>query len=55
MKYIDELIERRKNLSSIKNDIEKAYVLLEKTYKEGNKVLICGNGGSASLGEPPIL
>lgn len=48
MKYIDELIERRKNLSSIKNDIEKAYVLLEKTYKEGNKVLICGNGGSAS-------
>ena len=48
MKYIDELCERREKLNSIKNDIVKAYETIRDCYKKGNKVLICGNGGSAA-------
>lgn len=48
MKYIDELCERREKLNAIKNDIVKAYDTIRDCYKKGNKVLICGNGGSAA-------
>lgn len=48
MKYIDELCERRKNLNSIKKDIENAFLLLKNCYDNNNKVLVCGNGGSSS-------
>lgn len=48
MRYIDELCERRKNLSVIKKDIEKAYEILAICFESGHKVLICGNGGSAA-------
>lgn len=48
MKYIDQLCERRKNLANIKQDIVKAYETIRDCYKKGNKVLICGNGGSAA-------
>lgn len=48
MRYIDELCEKRKNLSVIKKDIEKAYETLAICFESGHKVLICGNGGSAA-------
>ena len=48
MKYIDELIERRKHLEPIKYDIVRAFEIIRDCYKKGKKVLICGNGGSAS-------
>ncbi len=48
MKYINELCERREKLNTIKNDIVKAYETIRDCYKKGNKVLICGNGGSAA-------
>ena len=48
MKYIDELCERRKNLANIKSEIVIAYELIRDCYKRGNKLLICGNGGSAA-------
>lgn len=48
MKYIDELCERRKNLASVKLDIIKAFEEIKNCYKNGNKLLICGNGGSAA-------
>lgn len=48
MKYIDELIERRKILEPIKVQIINALEILKECYKNGNKVLICGNGGSAA-------
>ena len=48
MKYIDKLCEKREKLNSIKNDIVKAYETIRDCYKKGNKVLICGNGGSAA-------
>ena len=51
MRYIDELCVRRPELKNIKNDIEKAYEAIKNCYRTGNKVLICGNGGSAADSE----
>lgn len=55
MKKIDakkETKELQDVLENIPEDffssIEKAALLLDKTYASGNKVLICGNGGSAA-------
>ena len=45
------LLERYPELVSCKNDIEKALGLIIDTYKNGGKVLVCGNGGSASDSE----
>lgn len=49
--YLDELIVRYPVLDSIKEDIIKAYEVLEECYENGNKLLIAGNGGSASDAE----
>lgn len=48
MMYIDELCERKEGLAAIKFDIVKAFEILRNCYKAGNKVMICGNGGSAA-------
>lgn len=45
------LYERYSALEVCKNDIEKALELLIDTYQKGGKVLVCGNGGSASDSE----
>lgn len=45
------LIERYPKLSVCKEDIKKAYELLETAYQNGKKLLVCGNGGSASDSE----
>ena len=45
------LIERYPNLSVCKEDIRKSYELLEAAYQNGRKLLVCGNGGSASDSE----
>lgn len=45
------LYERYPALNSCRKDIEKALELLLDTYKNGGKVLVCGNGGSASDSE----
>lgn len=45
------LIERYPMLSVCKDDIKKAYELLEAAYQQGRKLLVCGNGGSASDSE----
>ncbi|MFA6598640.1 MAG: D-sedoheptulose 7-phosphate isomerase [Ignavibacteriaceae bacterium] len=37
-----------KMLNSCSGDIEKAVELLVEAYKEGKKLLLCGNGGSAA-------
>ena len=43
-----ELLERYPQLTVCKDDIQKALQLMIDTYKAGGKILICGNGGSAS-------
>ena len=45
------LIERYPKLAVCKDDIKKAYELLEAAYSNGRKLLVCGNGGSASDSE----
>ena len=45
------LIKRYPQLAVCKDDIKRAYVLLEEAYSKGRKLLVCGNGGSASDSE----
>jgi D-sedoheptulose 7-phosphate isomerase len=48
MKYVNELTERYGALKPIECEIEKAVSAVVNSYKNGGKVLLCGNGGSAS-------
>lgn len=50
-KHINLLIERYDSLSAVKQDIIDAYLVLENCYKQDNKLLIAGNGGSAADSE----
>lgn len=45
---LNELIKRYPALEGIKKEIEEALSLMEKTAKNGGKILLCGNGGSAA-------
>jgi len=49
--HLTELVERIPALSVCVPQIEEALSLLEKTYRAGNKTLVCGNGGSAADAE----
>ena len=48
---IDELMIRYLELASCRSSIEAALDILVKSYRAGGKVLVCGNGGSASDAE----
>lgn len=48
---LNELLERYPALHTCEKDIEDALKLLIDTYKNGGKVLVCGNGGSAADSE----
>lgn len=47
-KHIQQLINRYPRLADLKNEIEKAGIAIIDSYKNGGKLLVCGNGGSAS-------
>lgn len=49
--HIEELVRRYSTLETCKHEIYKAYELLSETYSNGRKLLVCGNGGSASDSE----
>lgn len=51
MRHVDLLIERYPCLETCKDDIIAAYDILEETYAAGRKLLVAGNGGSASDSE----
>ncbi len=51
MDHIELLIKRYPELDVLKDDILNAYQLLKNCYKNGGKLLVCGNGGSASDSE----
>lgn len=51
LKHIDTLIDRYPKLIVCKDDILKAYEILEEAYSQERKLLVCGNGGSASDSE----
>lgn len=45
---IDQSVDIKKKLFSLETKIEKAIELIFKTLRKGNKLLLCGNGGSAA-------
>lgn len=49
--HLNHLIDRYPNLIACKEDICHAYFMLEEAYRNGRKLLVCGNGGSASDSE----
>lgn len=46
-----ELSERYPRLAALQEDVEAAFALCERSYKDGKKLMICGNGGSAADSE----
>lgn len=48
MKYINQLVERYPELLVCKADIEKAALLMIRSFEEGGKLLVAGNGGSCA-------
>lgn len=50
-KHIDLLIERYPKLESVKDDIIRAYEIMQECYESDHKLLIAGNGGSAADSE----
>ncbi len=50
-KHLDLLIERYPKLENCRDDIEKAYRIIEECYESDHKLLIAGNGGSAADSE----
>jgi D-sedoheptulose 7-phosphate isomerase len=47
-KHLQLLIKRYPALTLIKEDIISAYLILEESFRYGNKLLIAGNGGSSA-------
>ncbi len=47
-KHLELLIERYPVLSACKQSIIEAYEILERSYVNGGKLLVCGNGGSSA-------
>lgn len=45
---MNELLERYPQLNTCAKDIENALFLMIDTYKNGGKILVCGNGGSSA-------
>ena len=48
MKRVDILVERYSQLNVIKQDLINAVEKIIEAYKNGNKIMVCGNGGSAA-------
>lgn len=49
--HIDLLVQRYPELETCRQDVYKAYLLLENAYARGGNLLVCGNGGSAADAE----
>lgn len=49
--HIDLLVERYPSLAVCKDDINHAFEILKQSYSNGGKLLVAGNGGSASDAE----
>ena len=48
---MEQLLKRYPKLIQCKDDIERELSLIIETYKNGGKILVCGNGGSAADSE----
>lgn len=50
-KHIDSLLSHYPILQTVQDQIKVAYIILEESYKNGGKLLVAGNGGSAADAE----
>ena len=48
---LNDLIKRHPALSPVKDDIERAYLILKGCCDNGGRIFVCGNGGSSSDAE----
>ena len=48
---MNEILDKYPALETCLESIEQAYLIMEETYRQGGKVLTCGNGGSAADAE----
>lgn len=48
MDYLQQLIDRYPQLESVRRNIDAAFDIIAETFSRGGKLLIAGNGGSAS-------
>ena len=48
VEYLNDLMQRHPDLLSCKKEIIKAIELISISFKNGGKLLLCGNGGSAA-------
>lgn len=48
---VNELVDRYPVLAETRQDVEQAFDTLQKAVADGKKILVCGNGGSASDSE----
>ena len=51
VRFLDELIERYPDISGCRSSIDAAYNCIAESYINGGKLLVAGNGGSASDSE----
>ena len=51
MNHIELLVKRYSELKPTEEDIVKSFEILKECYKNGGKLLVCGNGGSAADSE----
>ena len=49
--FINELMKRYPQLVVVRKEIEESYEVLKKSYQNGGKLLIAGNGGSCADSE----
>lgn len=49
--HLDKFIQKYPQLSDTADDLKKAYFALSRCFKNGGKLLICGNGGSCADAE----
>ena len=49
--HIDLLVSRYPELNGCREDIMKAYEIMERSYAQDGKLLVAGNGGSAADSE----
>ena len=48
---LQRLLQRYPVLSACERELSAAFIILENAFSAGNKLLVCGNGGSASDSE----
>jgi len=51
MNHIELLVKRYSELKPVEAEIVKSFEILKECYKNGGKLLVCGNGGSAADSE----